>query len=62
MAPGLEAFVMCICTLKARDEEALRQALRFTASTLDEREAVKVVDTLNRNINANDRRFLHRLA
>lgn len=62
MEPGLEAFLMCYATLKTRDEDALRQALRYTATELDEREAVKVVDTLNRSINANDRRFLQRLA
>mgnify|MGYP001809717443 CR=1 FL=1 len=53
---------MCALTLKGRDEDALRQSLRYTAMTLPEREAVGVVELLNRSITDDDRQFLQRLA
>ena len=58
----LAAFLLAHACVSARDEDATRQALRYAAVELPERQAHKVAMTLHNAISENGRQWLRRMA
>lgn len=61
MEPGLLALLTLHVAVLGRDEEATRQGLRHVALELDEREAHRVVQTLQATLDDQGRGWLMRL-
>lgn len=62
MRPLTEAFLVLYTTILLRDEEATRQALRWIAITLSDKDAHRTVELVHRSITSGARQWLRRLA